>query len=85
MNNIKNLIKNLKSNFDFIKINKVVNYIQPTKYIVSTTNYSDLYKTPVLTPGKSFILGYTNETNGIYDASKENPIILFDDFTCSFH
>ena len=31
------------------------------------------------------VLGYTNETEGIYQASKENPTIIFDDFTTSFH
>jgi len=29
-------------------------------------------------------LGYTNETDGIYNASKENPVIIFDDFTGAF-
>jgi type I restriction enzyme, S subunit len=56
-----------------------LDYIQPTKYLVSSTEYDNSYKTPVLTAGKTFILGYTNETNGIY---KDNlPIIIFDDFT----
>lgn len=53
-------------------------YEQPTAYIVESTNYNDNYKTPVLTAGKSFILGYTNETTGIYD---NLPVIIFDDFT----
>nr|HPM34529.1 restriction endonuclease subunit S [Spirochaetota bacterium] len=29
--------------------------------------------------GKTFILGYTNETNGIFN--KRLPVIIFDDFT----
>ena len=33
---------------------------------------------PSITAGKSFILGYTNETNGVYTAL---PVIIFDDFT----
>ena len=33
---------------------------------------------PVLTAGKSFIIGYTNETDGI---KTELPVIIFDDFT----
>ena len=57
-----------------------IDYIQPSNYIVKSTDYDDSYETPVLTPGKSFILGYTNETDGIYDASQEN-VIIFDDFT----
>lgn len=53
-------------------------YEQPTKYIVKSTKYNDSYKTPVLTAGKSFILGYTNETDGIFT---QTPVIIFDDFT----
>ena len=65
-----------------IKIEELLRYEQPGKYIVSSTEYSDDYETAVLTPGQSFILGYTNESENIFDASKE-PIILFDDFTTS--
>jgi len=56
----------------------LLDYEQPTKYIVRSTKYSDAFKTPVLTAGKSFIKGYTNETDGIFD---ELPTIIFDDFT----
>ena len=58
----------------------LLSYEQPTPYIVESTDYSDNYKTPVLTAGKTFIIGYTNETNGIYD---KLPVIIFDDFTTS--
>ena len=44
----------------------LLDYVQPTKYIVKSTNYSDDYKTPVLTAGKTFILGYTDEKEGIF-------------------
>lgn len=60
---------------------QVVNYEQPSKYIVKNTDYNDDYETPVLTAGQTFVLGYTNETKGIYNASKEFPVIIFDDFT----
>ena len=63
----------------------MVKYEQPTAYIVDSTDYDDSFKTPVLTAGQSFILGYTNETKGIKNASVENPIIIFDDFTTSSH
>ena len=63
-----------------MKLENLLNYTQPTKYIVSDEFYDDSYKTPVLTAGKTFILGYTNDEDGIYKASK-SPIILFDDFT----
>lgn len=64
---------------------EICDYIQPTKYIVKTNEYSDEFITPVLTAGKTFVLGYTDETSWIYNASKENPVIIFDDFTTSFH
>ncbi|MBQ7675621.1 MAG: restriction endonuclease subunit S, partial [Campylobacter sp.] len=60
------------------KFEDVLQYEQPTKYLVKSTKYSDEYTTPVLTAGKSFILGYTNETDGIF---QDTPVIIFDDFT----
>ena len=57
---------------------ELLSYEQPTPYIVESTDYNDKYKTPVLTAGKSFILGYTNETDGVYT---DLPVIIFDDFT----
>lgn len=61
-----------------VELRDVFNYIQPTPYLVKTTNYDSAYKTPVLTAGKTFVLGYTNETNGIFT---KVPVIIFDDFT----
>ncbi|MFN4979984.1 MAG: restriction endonuclease subunit S, partial [Pseudanabaena sp.] len=61
-------------------LGEVTKYEQPTKYLVQSTDYSDDFATPVLTAGKTFILGYTDEVNGIYRASK-TPVIIFDDFT----
>lgn len=62
------------------ELGELLSYEQPTPYIVESTDYSDSYDTPVLTAGKSFIIGYTNETSGIYD---NLPVIIFDDFTTS--
>ena len=59
---------------------EVAKYEQPTKYLVKAKNYSDDFKIPVLTAGKTFILGYTDENEGIYKASM-NPVVIFDDFT----
>ena len=56
----------------------IIEYEQPTDYIVNSTNYDDSYLTPVLTAGKSFIIGYTDEEEGIYS---KLPCIIFDDFT----
>lgn len=69
---------------EYKEIGDVLNYEQPTKYLVSSKDYSDDNATPVLTAGKTFILGYTSETDGIYPASRMNPVIIFDDFTTDF-
>ncbi len=85
MKKLDELIKECSPNgIKHVSIGEVVEYEQPTKYIVHSTNYDDSYDIPVLTAGQTFILGYTNETDGIYNASKENPVIIFDDFTGSF-
>ncbi len=59
-------------------LGKILRYEQPNKFIVSDTNYDVKSGIPVLTAGKSFILGYSNETENIY---KQLPVIIFDDFT----
>lgn len=61
-------------------LEEVADYEQPTKYLVKSKNYNDDFETPVLTAGKTFILGYTDEVKGINKASV-NPVIIFDDFT----
>ena len=67
------------------KLETCLDFEQPTAYLVKSTEYDDSYDTPVLTAGQSLLLGYTNETDGVFRASKENPTIIFDDFTTSFH
>lgn len=61
------------------RLGEVLDYEQPTSYLVTNTEYNDKYSTPVVTAGKTFILGYTDEDFGIY--SKGLPVIIFDDFT----
>ena len=57
----------------------VLCYEQPTKYLVTDTDYTDDdSQVPVLTANKAFILGYTTENFGIYD---KGPCIILDDFT----
>lgn len=68
----------LPQGWTFAKFEDLLDYIQPTNYIVKSTDYKDSYPTPVLTAGKSFIKGYTNETDGIFT---KLPTIIFDDFT----
>lgn len=60
------------------ELGELLPFEQPTAYIVKSTDYCDAYATPVLTAGKSFILGKTNETDGIFD---QLPVIIFDDLT----
>ena len=64
------------------KLDDVLKYEQPTNYIVESINYHNSFPIPVLTAGKSFILGYTDETHGVYN---DVPVIIFDDFTTAFH
>ena len=85
MTNLENLISKLCSDgVLYSLIADVTFYEQPGKYIVKNTNYNDAFHTPVLTAGQSFVLGRTNETAGIYEASKDSPVIIFDDFTGAF-
>ncbi|MCT4318714.1 restriction endonuclease subunit S [Elizabethkingia anophelis] len=64
---------------DLVQVKDTLNYEQPTKYLVTNTDYSsDISLIPVLTANKSFVLGYTDEEFGIYDKGQS---IIFDDFT----
>ena len=58
-------------------VGDVLSYEQPQPYIVEDTEYT-ADGTPVLTANKAFVLGYTSETDGIYD---KGYCIIFDDFT----
>ena len=58
-------------------ISDVLSYEQPQPYIVENTEYT-AEGTPVLTANKAFVLGYTSETDGVYD---KGDCIIFDDFT----
>ncbi len=85
MSKIDDMIKALcPDGVEFKKLGDCLSYEQPTKYIVKCKDYIES-GLPVLTAGQTFILGYTDETEGIFEASKDNPVIIFDDFTTSFH
>ena len=85
MSKLEDLLNKLCSDgVEFIKLDKCLSYEQPTKYIVKCKDYIET-GLPVLTAGQTFILGYTDETEGVFNASKDNPVIIFDDFTTSFH
>ena len=77
--------KGFEDDWKEVRLGELLSYEQPTKYIVESTEYCDEYSIPVLTAGQTFILGYTNENSGIKYASKDNPVIIFDDFTTSSH
>lgn len=64
--------------WDYKVIRDCLKYEQPTKYIVSSEDYNENFEIPVLTANKGFILGYTNEEDGIYD---KGDAIIYDDFT----
>ena len=72
------LQKNIPKDWSVKKIKDLLDFEQPTKYIVESSNYTPDGKTPVLTANKSFVLGYTNETDGVY---ADTPAVIFDDFT----
>ncbi|AHN42058.1 restriction endonuclease subunit S [Helicobacter pylori] len=79
---LKTLLQTLApKGVEFRKLGEVLEYDQPNKYCVTSKEFDESYPTPVLTAGKTFILGYTNEKDNIYQASKSSPVIIFDDFT----
>ncbi|GAA7101963.1 hypothetical protein HpBGD16_06090 [Helicobacter pylori] len=82
MHKIETLLQTLApKGVEFRKLGEVLEYDQPNKYCVTSKEFNKSYSTPILTAGKTFILGYTNEKDNIYQASKNAPVIIFDDFT----
>ena len=75
---VEDLPFDIPDNWAFMRLENALIYEQPTEYIVDSTDYNNAYTTPVLTAGKSFIIGYTNEEYGI---KTDLPVIIFDDFT----
>ncbi|WRF63421.1 restriction endonuclease subunit S [Helicobacter pylori] len=71
-------LKSFNQNWQRVRLGDILSYEQPTKYLVATTQYLQKGFTPILTAGKTFILGYTNDKHGIYT---NIPVIIFDDFT----
>lgn len=72
----KRRLKGFTWEWNSVKLGDVLEYRQPTKYLVSSKEYTT-QGVPVLTAGKTFILGYTQENWGLYD---DLPVIIFDDF-----
>ena len=67
------------------KLSDMLIYEQPQEYIISSKIIDEKRDIPVLTAGKSFILGYTEETTGIKKACCYDPVIIFDDFMTTCH
>ena len=76
----KTPIGTVPSNWNIVEILEVLEYEQPSKYLTNNINkVNNLNNTPVLTANKAFVLGYTEDQDGIYNP--DNPVIIFDDFT----
>lgn len=60
------------------ELSDLLDYEQPSKYIVSEILEYSKTKIPVLTANKAFILGSTDDISGIY---AKGTCIIFDDFT----
>jgi type I restriction enzyme, S subunit len=60
------------------RLTDLLSYEQPGPFLVRTSTQLKNGRVPVLTAGKTFLLGYTNESDGVYSA---HPVIIFDDFT----
>jgi type I restriction enzyme S subunit len=68
----------LPEGWKWVRLGDILKYEQPQKYIVISDEYDEKSGIPVLTAGKTFILGYVDENKGICN---DLPVILFDDFT----
>lgn len=85
MSRIDDLIQELcPDGVPTMSLGELLDYEQPGRYLVASTDYRDEYATPVLTAGQTFILGYTDEVEGVYSANRESPVLIFDDFTTAF-
>ena len=76
---LKTLIRDQWDNSEWqkVQLRDVLSYEQPARYIVNSADYIGGGRVAVLTANKSFILGYTEEKDGIFD---NYPVIIFDDF-----
>lgn len=72
----KTRLPGFSDEWEELELGSILSYEQPGPFLVHSTDYVDS-GVPVLTAGKTFILGYTNEDFGIYNSL---PVIIFDDF-----
>ncbi|WP_130471639.1 restriction endonuclease subunit S, partial [Candidatus Magnetaquicoccus inordinatus] len=74
----KTRLPGFEGKWEVKELGELLSYEQPTNYLVGSSKYNGNNNVPVLTAGKTFILGYTSETYGVF---KDLPVIIFDDFT----
>lgn len=74
----KTRLPGFSGDWEVKRLGELLDYEQPTKYLVQSAEYDESYDIPVLTAGKSFYLGRTNENHGV---CRNLPVIIFDDFT----
>ena len=74
----KTMLAGFRGEWNLSNLGNLLRYEQPGRYIVKSTAYESHGRIPVLTAGKTFILGYTRETEGIFSSG---PVVIFDDFT----
>jgi restriction endonuclease S subunit len=77
---MKQQIQTNKIEWKEVELGKILGYEQPGKYIIQKSILKEKRQdsVPVLTANKSFILGYTQEKERVYN---NYPVIIFDDFT----
>ena len=74
----KHRLKGFKKPWIDVDLASILQYEQPSKYLVDEVLIYNKSKIPVLTANKAFILGSTNDTEGVYN---KGDCIIFDDFT----
>lgn len=74
----KHHLKGFKEPWIDVDLASILQYEQPSKYLVDEVLTYNKNKIPVLTANKAFILGSTNDTEGVYN---KGDCIIFDDFT----
>lgn len=74
----KKRLPGFEGEWESLRLGEVLDYEQPGDYIVKSEEYNDSIGVPVLTANKSFLLGYTQESFGVFT---KVPVIIFDDFT----
>ncbi|QIB70373.1 restriction endonuclease subunit S [Aminipila butyrica] len=85
MSRLRILIQELcPQGVDMVELGDVMVCEPSETCMVESKEYQDEFFTPVLEAGTSFILGYTGEKTGVFQASPAEPVVLFDDNSGAF-